>query len=136
LTWGCHLPRAPIRPIYWDHIEFATVNDSINANPTQMDEFGFVANQSRTRSGPGLGRLVHRLGHLHGADAGGGPTALVSGVEGDEDSAIRRGEEDELSVESGDLSGFGDLDGPRARVDRRIPSQAPRGVGGGRHANA
>ncbi len=26
--------------LYWDHIEFATVNDGINANTTQVDQFG------------------------------------------------------------------------------------------------
>jgi hypothetical protein len=31
----------PNLDIYWDHMEFATVNDAINANTTQVDQFGF-----------------------------------------------------------------------------------------------
>ena len=34
-------PSDPNIDINWDHIEFATVNNGINANTTQVDEFGF-----------------------------------------------------------------------------------------------
>ena len=43
-----------------------------------------------SRKRPGLGRLVHRLGHLRGGDAARMPTAGIIGIEGDEGSAARR----------------------------------------------
>ena len=33
-------PTDPNIDIYWDHTEFATVNNGINANTTQVDQFG------------------------------------------------------------------------------------------------
>ena len=51
------------------------------------------------------------------------PTAVIFGVEGDEDSAVRVGEEDELGGESGDLSALGR---PRwARRSCRSPYPIP-----------
>ena len=34
-------PTDPNINVYWDHEEFATVNNGINANTTQVDQFGF-----------------------------------------------------------------------------------------------